>query len=82
MADRIKISFIPVAGQNGKYWHCSRESITVDSDVPEGFFIELREPTKICIKTTNPSGEYLTAEKNGSFRLGDSSFQKATLWEY
>ncbi|XP_065203609.1 protein singed [Planococcus citri] len=69
-------------GQNGKYWHSSNESVTVDSDVPEGFFIELREPTKICIKTANPSGEYLMAGKNGSFRLGDSNFQTSTLWEY
>lgn len=56
------------------------EGVTADSDVPEGFFIELREPTRICIKST--SGDYLIANKNGIFRLGDSDYENATKWEY
>lgn len=67
-------------GQNGKYWHCDAEGITADSDVPEGFYLELREPTRLSIKSV--SGSYLTASKNGSFRLGESSFENATQWEY
>lgn len=54
--------------------------MTADSDVPEGFFLELRDPTRICIKSV--SGEYLAASKNGAFRLGDTDFENATKWEY
>lgn len=67
-------------GQNNKYWHDNDEGITVESDVPEGFFIELREPTRICIKSV--SGYYLSAGKNGLFRLGDGDYNNATNWEY
>ncbi|XP_023712701.1 protein singed [Cryptotermes secundus] len=67
-------------GQNGKYWHVDGESVTADSDTPEGFFLELRDPTRICIKSI--SGEYLVASKNGTFRLGDMDFENATKWEY
>lgn len=68
--------------QNGKYWHCDSEGVTADSDTPEGFFLELREPTRISIKSAGPSGEYLIAGKNGNFRLGDSDHNTATKWEY
>jgi hypothetical protein len=67
-------------GQNNKYWHVDSEGVTADSDTPEGFYLELREPTRLCIKTSN--GNYLTAGKNGCFRLGDSSIDNATQWEY
>ncbi|GLH06603.1 Protein singed [Gryllus bimaculatus] len=67
-------------GQNGKYWHVDGESVTADSDTPEGFFLELREPTRICIKSVG--GEYLIANKNGNFRLGDTDYENATKWEY
>jgi len=69
-----------IAGQNGKYWHVGGECVTSDSDNPEGFFLELREPTRICIKSV--TGEYLVASKNGNFRLGDADYEKATKWEY
>ncbi|XP_075232061.1 fascin domain-containing protein singed isoform X1 [Lycorma delicatula] len=69
-------------GQNGKYWHVDSEGVTVDSDTPEGFFLELREPTRICLKAAGPSGCYLTAGKNGALRLGDSDVSSATKWEY
>jgi hypothetical protein len=72
--------FLLCAGQNGKYWHVDGESVTADTDVPEGFFLELRDPTRICIKSV--SGEYLVASKNGAFRLGDPDFENATKWEY
>lgn len=74
------IFFSFVVGQNGKYWHADGESVTADSDTPEGFFIELREPTRICIKSVG--GEYLVAGKNGAFRLGDSEYENATKWEF
>lgn len=67
-------------GQNNKYWHFDTEGVTADSDTPEGFYLELREPTRLCIKTAN--GNYLTASKNGCFRLGDTNIESATQWEY
>lgn len=68
------------SGQNGKYWHVDGESVTADTDTPEGFYLELREPTRICIKSIN--GQYLTANKNGAFRLGETEIDNATQWEY
>lgn len=64
----------------GKYWHADSESVMVDSDVPESFYLELREPTRLCIKSAN--GNYLTANKNGVFHLGDTTIDNATQWEY
>uniref|UniRef100_A0A0P4VVV5 Putative fascin-like domain protein n=2 Tax=Rhodnius TaxID=13248 RepID=A0A0P4VVV5_9HEMI len=69
--------------QTGKYWHVDGEGgINVESDTPEGFFIELREPTRICLKVAAPGGGYLSAGKNGAFRLGDHDYANATKWEY
>ena len=48
----------------------------------EGFFLELHEPTRVCIKSAGPGGEYLCSGKNGMFRLGDTDYEKATKWEY
>ncbi|XP_017770932.1 PREDICTED: protein singed [Nicrophorus vespilloides] len=67
-------------GQSGKYWHVDSEGVTADSDVQEGFYLELREPTRLCIKSLQ--GNYLTASKNGVFRLGDTAIENATQWEY
>lgn len=67
-------------GQTNKYWNANDEGVSVESDVPEGFFIELREPTRICIKSV--TGYYLSAGKNGMFRLGDGDYNNATKWEY
>jgi fascin 1 len=76
----IRTNFSLLSGQNGKFWHSDGESVTADTDTPEGFYIELRDPTRICIKGCN--GEYLQANKNGTFRLGDNDFEAATKWEY
>uniref|UniRef100_A0A8D9BIL9 Protein singed n=1 Tax=Cacopsylla melanoneura TaxID=428564 RepID=A0A8D9BIL9_9HEMI len=79
-ADRGVVYF---KGHNGKYWHFDSEGVTADADVPmEGFFLELHEPTRVCIKSAGPGGEYLCAGKNGMFRLGDTDYEKATKWEY
>ena len=54
--------------------------MSADGDTPEGFYLELREPSKLCIKTT--SGGYLIAEKNGAFSATGLGFEKATRWEF
>lgn len=72
--------FFLTAGQNDKYWHADSEGITAESDTPEGFYLELREPIRLCIKTVN--GNYLTANKNGAFYVGSTDIESATQWEY
>ncbi|XP_064078039.1 protein singed-like isoform X1 [Macrobrachium nipponense] len=67
-------------GQQGGYWHACGDGIMADSEVPEGFFIELREATRMCLK--NSSGQYIVTEKNGGFKLGDTDPGHATLWEF
>ena len=69
-----------VVGQNGKYWHTSADGISCDSEVGQGFFMELREPTRMCIKTS--AGQYIVAAKNGGFMAGSSDPEEATRWEY
>lgn len=70
-----------ISGQNGKYWHADSEGVTVDSDISsDGFYLELREPSRICIKHTD--GRYLTAGKNGALRLGETDYESATKWEF
>lgn len=67
-------------GQNGRYWQVNGDGIAADSDTPEGFYLELREPSKLCIKTN--TGAYLMADKNGAFLAGSREPEKATLWEF
>lgn len=68
-------------GKNQMYWRTDGDNtIAVDSDSRQGFCIELREPSKLCIKT--PEGNYLVADKNGIFKVGGPDPEGATLWEY
>jgi fascin 1/2 len=67
-------------GQNGKYWAVTGEEVTADAEVPHKFSIELREPSRICIKTAD--GHYLNAEKNGIFKVSREDKDKATKWEF
>jgi hypothetical protein len=53
----------------------------VDADVAScGFYLELREPSRLCIKSTD--GRYLSAGKNGALRLGETDYASATKWEF
>ncbi|XP_037523430.1 protein singed [Rhipicephalus sanguineus] len=68
-------------GNNGKYWGIAEDgSISVDSDDTCGFYVELREPSRLCLKTAD--GSYLNADKNGAFKAGAADPSQATLWEY
>lgn len=67
-------------GQNGRYWQVGGDGITADADSPEGFYLELREPSKLCIKTKD--GAYLMSEKNGAFTAGGRQADLATRWEF
>lgn len=66
---------------NNMYWRADGDgSIIADSENPEPFYLELRDPTKMCIK--NASGDYIIAEKNGVFRIGGPDPGSATQWDY
>lgn len=67
-------------GQHGQYWQVTGDGICADGDTAEGFYLELREPSKLCLKTM--TGSYITAAKNGAFLPGDSDWAKATRWEF
>lgn len=44
-------AFVFPLGQNGKYWRLEGDGISVDGEAPrDGFYLELREPTRICIR--------------------------------
>lgn len=68
-------------GQNGKYWYADNEKVTCDSDSPQGFHLELREPTRLAIRAAAEK-QYLAAAKNGNFRLVGPDLAHATHWEY
>ena len=68
------------AGQSGRYWQASNDGISANGDSPEGFYIELREPSKLCIKSTD--GSYVCAEKNGAFTASSRQSDTATRWEF
>ncbi|XP_017757954.1 PREDICTED: protein singed [Eufriesea mexicana] len=79
--ERFERGIIRFKGQNGKYWLADSEGVTVDSDIPyDGLYLQLREPSRICIKHTD--GRYLTAGKNGALHLGDTDYESATKWEF
>lgn len=80
----LKIAFFytfSLLGQNGKYLIVVGDEISAEGDSPYKFYMELREPTKICIKSSN--GCYINAEKNGVFRVtSETNVEKATKWEF
>ncbi|XP_055303663.1 protein singed [Sitodiplosis mosellana] len=81
LVERSAKGVVYFKGQNGKYWRLEGDGISVDGDAPrDGFYLELREPTRICIRST--SGRYLGATKNGTFKLLDEGRDSATHWEY
>jgi len=78
--ERAEQGQVHFKGQNGKYWCVSDGGIVCDSDIPQGFYLELREPTRMCIKTAE--GAYLVEQKNGGFSVGGTDQEGATRWEY
>jgi fascin 1/2 len=56
------------------------DGLSADSDQPESFFVELRDPTHLRIKTTQ--GRFVNSEKNGAIALGSTDPSGATDWEY
>jgi len=67
-------------GQNEKYWEVRNGGVVCDSDQPNDFYMELREPSRMCIKTCD--GKYLMEQKNGGFSFRETNPEEATKWEY
>lgn len=51
LVERSKRGVVYFKNQNNKYWRLEGDGVTVDGDGPrDGFYLELREPTRICIR--------------------------------
>ena len=75
--DYVNTFLCVLAGQNGKYWQVVEGGIACNSDTPaHGFYLELREPTKVCIKTSG--GNYIVEKRNGGFNVGGTDEAEAT----
>uniref|UniRef100_A0A1A9Z8M5 Fascin n=1 Tax=Glossina pallidipes TaxID=7398 RepID=A0A1A9Z8M5_GLOPL len=81
LVERAQKGLVYLKGHSGKYWRIDGEGISVDADTPvDGFYLELREPTRISIRSQN--GKYLGATKNGAFKLLEDGSDSATQWEF
>jgi len=78
--ERGEMGLVHFKGQNGKYWRIRDGGIYADSDVPQGFYLELREPARMLIKTAG--GQYIVSQKNGGFAAENLDGNSATRWEY
>ena len=79
-AERGERGLVHFKGENGKYWQTQVDGVAAVGDSPQGFHLEIHEPTRMCIKTTG--GRYIVSEKNGGFVVGSSEASKATKWEF
>lgn len=83
VVERAENGVVYFKGQNGKYLQFVDNgslSTAGDTDSPQAFYLELRDPTHMCIK--NEAGRYVNSEKNGSITLGQANSEGATQWEY
>jgi len=78
--EKGELGIVYFKGQNDKYWVARDGGIYCDSDTPKGFYLELREPTRMCIKTAG--GQYVVSQKNGGFSAESVPAESATRWEY
>ena len=74
--ERAENGQVHLKGENGKYWQVADGGVACDSSTPHGFYLELREPTRMCIKNSN--GQYLVEQKNGGFTIGSTDPEDAT----
>jgi len=72
-----------VAGSNGRYWAVDVDdwSVTVDSDQPQAFIVELYRRSRLAIRST-VNGNYVSGEQNGCVWAKYPDVDRATLWEY
>lgn len=80
IVERADKGVVHLKGQNGKYLHFHDDGLSSDAESSQGFFLELRDPTRICIKSVQ--GRYVNSDKNGGIVLGSTDIEDATQWEY
>ena len=70
-------------GSNGRYWSVFADdlSVTVDSNQPQAFIIELYRRSRLAIRST-VNGNYISSEQNGNIWAKYPDLEHATLWEY
>lgn len=80
IVDRTDKGMVHLKGQSGKFLHFHDDGLSADAETPSTFFLELRDPTRICIKTSQ--GRYVNSSKNGGITVGSNDGTEATNWEY
>jgi len=80
IVERADKGVVHLKGQNGKYLHFHDDGLSSDADTSQGFYLEITDPTRICIKSVQ--GRYVNSDKNGGIVLGTSDLEDATQWEY
>jgi len=80
VVERTDKGMVHLKGQNGKYLHFHDDGFSADAELPVPYFLELRDPTRICIKTAQ--GRYINTDKNGGIIVGSGEPERATRWEY
>jgi len=78
--ERADKGVVHLRGQSGKYWQTEGEGVSCNGDSPQSFHLEVREPTRMCIKDSE--GSFLVSMKNGGFGLGTDEIESATRWDY
>jgi len=71
---------VHLRGQSGKYWVVSAGGLVVDGEDPQDFYLELKEQTKVCIKTAD--GLYVNSENGGAVKMVEVKEDLATTWEF
>lgn len=69
-------------GQNGRYWTVDPADggVSADSAEPQPFILELTGRSRVAVRA--PTGNYISAEQNGTMWAKHAELDKATLWEY
>lgn len=82
LVERAQKGLVHLKAHSGKYWRIEGESISVDADAPsDGFFLELREPTRICIRLGESHSYFLLSngqDKSSHYTL--CQYVLLSLW--
>jgi fascin 1/2 len=70
---------IAVKGKSGKYWKVGDNGISVVSDTPEFYDMELFPNSKLALKF---NGKFFQSAQNGAFTATGSAADAKTLFEY
>ena len=76
--ERAEQGQVHFRGRNGKYCRATKDGLVCDSPLPHSFYLEVREPTRLCIKTSE--SQYVCQQKNGGLTLGGQ--ESATRWQF